>query len=179
MKRWISLLLVIVVLLTLAGCAQTTPAPERPVNFYYPANETIYDGKTPVIQAETREGSGYEEDIAGLLTVYLRGPVSEELRSPFPRWVKVTHFAASANIATLELSSEFSLLSGIDLTIACACIANTLFDLTDVHRVQIYAADSQLDSQTAIVLDRDDIYFADTQDVIDSVSENDATSAQQ
>lgn len=175
MKRWMSLLLVITCLIPLVGCTQTSPAPKRPVNFYYPATETIYNGKTPFIQAEVRDGSGYEEDIAGLLDIYLNGPVSEGLRSPFPRRAKVTRFAASSNVATLELSSEFSILSGIDLTVACACIANTLFDLTEVYRVQIYATDSQLDNQTSIVLDRDDIYYTDTQVATDGVSENTTT----
>lgn len=178
MKRWTAALLAFAILCALPGCTRKAPAPKSPVSFYYPAVEVIYDGKTHVIQAETREGAGYEEDIAGLLNLYLRGPISETLRSPFPGRVTVSHFSTTANTAILELSSEFSQLVGIDLTLACACIANTLFDLTQLQRVQIFATDAMLDSQASITLERDDLYFTDVPAPVTDATEGTASSGQ-
>lgn len=178
MKQRISLLLILVTLLAAVGCARNTPAPTVPVTFYYPAYETVYDGKTSVIHPEIRDGAGYEDDIAGLLNLYLKGPVSESLRSPFPKQVTVIRYGATSNIATLALSEAFAQLGGIDLTIACACIANTVFDLAQVDRVQILVADAQLNGQTSITFDRDDLYFSDISQPVGETEETTATSAQ-
>lgn len=176
MRRWPILLLILVILITGMGCTPKAAQPEKPVNFYYPAVTTVYDGKTPVIQPEIRDGVGYEGGIAGLISLYLKGPSSDTLRSPFPQGVSVIRFSSTSNTATLELSQEFSQLSGIDLTLACACIANTLFDLTELDRVQIFAADSQLDGQASISLDRDDIYYMDDPTAGEAPAETTATS---
>lgn len=178
MKRWTSLLLILLLLVSTLGCAHTTPAPAVPVTFYYPAEETVYDGKTTVIHKEIREGAGYAEDLEGLLNLYLKGPSSESLRSPFPRRVTVSRFTATTNMAILELSSEFAMLSGIDLTLACACIANTLFDLAQLDRVQILVTDSMLDGQTSITLDRDDIYFSDAPPATEEAAQSTTASGQ-
>ena len=161
MKQLISYLLVFFLLIALVGCAENTPAPKSPVSFFYPAIDVVYDGRTEVIQPEIREGAGFEEDIAGLLNLYLQGPVSEGFRSPFPSRMTVTRYSSTANTAILELSNEFSQLVGIELTLACASIAKTLFELTQFERVQIYATDAQLESQASITLERDDLYFID------------------
>ena len=41
MKRWTILLLILVFLVTAAGCAQKAPDTATPVTFYYPADEYI------------------------------------------------------------------------------------------------------------------------------------------
>ena len=161
MKQWISLLLIAVFLLAATGCVRQTTPPELPVTFYYLAADTVYDGESTVLHKEIRDAAEYESDLVGLMDLYLKGPVSETFRSPFPRGVTVTRYAATANMINLELSSEFAQLSGINLTLACACLANTLFDLTELERVQILVTDAQLDGQTSITLDRDDILYWD------------------
>ncbi len=162
MKRWTSLLLIFAFLLAASGCSRNAAPPTTPVTFYYPAVETVYDGKTAVIHPEIRDGAGYEADTEGLLALYLQGPASETLRSPFPSQVTLIRYSTTSNTANVVLSSEFAQLSGIDLTLACTCIANTLFDLTQLERLQIFATNSQLDGQTSIILARDDIYYLDT-----------------
>ena len=171
MKRMTSILLILALLPALVGCSPKAEPPQSPVTFYYPADDTIYDGKTAVIHQEIRDAAGYEEDIEGLLNLYLKGPASESLRSPFPRQVKVTRYSTNSNTINLVLSSEFAQLSGIDLTLACACLANTLFELTQLERVQFFATDSQLDGQDSITLDRNDIYLADTLPAGTAISE--------
>ncbi len=162
MKRLMILCCVVAMLITAVGCANKVTPPEKPVTFYYPALETVCDGKTEVIHPEVRESAGYEGNMEALLNLYLQGPDSITLRSPFPAHLTVIRFATTDSTASLTLSNEFSHLSGIDLTLACVCIANTLFDLTQLERVQIYTEDSQLEGQASITLERDDIYFIDT-----------------
>lgn len=161
MRRWTTLCLILAVLVAATGCSHQAAPPKLPVTFYYPASDVIYDGKTGIIHSEIRESSGYEGQIEELLDLYFQGPVSSSLRSPFPRHVTVSRYATTANTAILELSSEFAQLGGIDLTLACACIANTLFDLTQLERVHIIAMDSLLDGQASIDLNRDDIFYVD------------------
>ena len=161
MKRWTSLLLIFAFLLAASGCRRKAAPPKTPVTFYYPAVKTVYDGKTAVIHPEIRDGTGYEADIEGLLALYLQGPASETLRSPFPSQLTLIRYSTTSNTASVVLSSEFAQLTGIDLTLACTCIANTLFDLTQLERLQIFATNSQLDGQTSITLARDDIYYLD------------------
>ena len=161
MKRWTILLLTFLFLLTVAGCSRNVAPPKTPVTFYYPAAQTTYDGRTPILHQQIREGAGYTEDMAKLLNLYFSGPADETLRSPFPAHVTVTRFSTTSNTVSLELSSEFAQLGGIDLTLACACIANTVFDLTQLDRVQIFAADSLLDGQASITIDRNDLCFVD------------------
>ena len=163
MKHFVSILLAFSLVFCLLGCAKDAP-PRKPVNFYYPATETVYDGEAEILHPEVRESANFDEDITGLLNLYLQGPVSESLRSPFPDRVTVTRYAATSNTAILVLSNEFAQLVGIDLTLACACISRTLLDLTGLDRVQIYATDALLDGQASLTLERDDIHYMDTPD---------------
>ena len=143
MKQRISIILIISLLLCLYGCAKDASPAKIPVNFYYLAKDISYNGKSEILQ-------------------YLKGPVSDTLRSPFPAHVRVTRYATTANMAILELSTEFAQLTGIDLTVACSCLNRTLFDLTQLERVMISVTDAQLDGQASITFDLNDIYFVDT-----------------
>lgn len=174
MKRWITIILLITFLFSATGCGRKTSLPKQPVTFYYPAADFTYNGKTEVIHSEVRDCSGYRDNMVDLLNIYLQGPVSETLRSPFPRQVTVSRYSTTANTAIVELSSDFAGLSGIDLTLACACIASTLFDFTQLTRVQISATDAQLDGQDSILLEPNDLYMVDTPDPATNQPENTA-----
>ena len=60
MKRMTSILLILALLPALVGCSPKAEPPQSPVTFYYPADDTIYDGKTTVIHQEIRDAAGYE-----------------------------------------------------------------------------------------------------------------------
>ena len=178
MKRLTILTLCLCVLISAVGCARNEAPPKSPVSFYYPLAETVYDGSSPVIQPEAREGAGFEDDTEGLLNLYLQGPTTDTLRSPFPSGVTVSRYTTTANTAILELNSEFAGLSGIGLTLACVSVAYTLFDLTGLDRVQLSVADAQLDGQDFVTFVRDTIYFTDATDPTGNTSEATASSGQ-
>lgn len=162
MKRSLILLLVIALTILSVGCDRTPAPPKQPVTFYYPVSNPVYDGKTGLIHSEVRDSTGLNDNMTELINLYLRGPLSETLRSPFPENVTVTRYSTTANTVILELSSEFANLSGIDLTLACACMAHTLLDMTGLERFQISAADSMLDGMSTITMERNDLYMTDT-----------------
>ena len=162
MKKALAMLLIRAMLLAGAGCSRKSTPPQQPIHFYYPVWNVVYDGQTELIQLEVRDSAEYLDDVESLLNIYLQGPVDEALRSPFPKKVTVSRYSATTNTAIVELSSNFASLSGIDLTLACACIASTLFDLTQLERVQISATDAQLDGMDSITLERDDLHMIDS-----------------
>ena len=62
----------------------------------------------------------------------------------------------------IRLSKEFSQLSGIRLTVACACLSLTLFDLTDAARVRIVSPAAEKLPAVDITLCRTDLILTDT-----------------
>lgn len=161
MKRLTALILCVALLLFLGGCAGKKGPLQKPVAFYYRTAEVIYDGKTAMIGFEERESAGYEDNMIQLLNVYFAGPSSEKYRSPFPANLKAVSYSVLGSAVILELSSEFAQLSGVDLTIACACIAGTILSMTELDRVQISAADTPLDGQASIIMNRGNVLLLD------------------
>ena len=85
MKKIMSLLLCMLTLFSIAGCKKTESY-TNPVTFYYLGNDLSYDAQASAIQGETREGAGMVT-LENMLTLYLQGPESEELSSPFPAFL--------------------------------------------------------------------------------------------
>lgn len=172
MKRLTIVILCVTLLFSLAGCASETKPHQKPAAFYYRTAEVTYDGRSSIIRYEERESAGYESDIPKLLNLYFRGPSSENLRSPFPKNLEVVGYSTLGPTVLLELSDEFTQLSGIDLSIASACIACTILSLVEQERVQISVADTPLDGQSYIMLDRSSVLLLD---LMEDTATTDAT----
>ena len=159
MKRMSCLLLTL--LLLLSACASQRPQPQNPVAFFYPVNaiytQDFTDGpngrSSPVIRAEPGESSGHEGDYRYLLNLYFRGPWSKKLHNPFPAGLTVVDFRTPNNTAVLKVSKEYGTLSGIDLTLASACIAKTVQALTGCERLQLSAVDCTLEGTSHLFID--------------------------
>ena len=161
MKRLIAFLLCICVVLPLFGCNQTEK-PKKPVNFYYRRSIINYDQDDGVISPESRESQGHEEDINYLLTEYLKGPILNKYVQVFPDGTFLVSIHYMDDAAAVVLSAHLATLTGIDLTIACACITMTIIDLTGVETVQIYAANSLLGDYQSITMDKNCILLLDS-----------------
>lgn len=127
-------------LLLLTGCKQEAPEIEVPVNFFYCAREVTFHSEQGVFQVEQREAKDTIHDYVALMNLYLSGPISEHLTSPFPRRLAATAVTIRDGNVTIALNSALATLTDIRLTKACACIALTLFDLTQANTVTIHAA---------------------------------------
>lgn len=155
MKRILCLLLC---LLLLTGCG---PQLRDPGNFYYLRSEIGYEGNDGVIAPEERELQSIREDTGALLEEYFSGPVSSHLESPFPRDTKLLSWKMSGTNLQLELSQEFAQLSGVDLTIACACIARTFLELTPAASIRIHTDGALLNGSAYLYLSGDNLSLAD------------------
>ena len=141
MKRLISLLLVV---LLLTGCASFGNKVSEPVTFYFlrsHSKDSAYDDyfAKGIIGSEEREASGYRSDLKNLLTFYFRGPLTPDLTSPFPMGCRVLDVHQDNNHLSITLNPILAEKSEMDITVACACLAMTCLELTDVDTVQIEA----------------------------------------
>lgn len=161
MKKICILICCCLLLQMLCSCSGKKEEFEDPVSFFYCNREIAYNSPTGVIQAETREGSGFQGNLTAFLNAYLRGPVSTELESPVPSDVSLVSCERNGDTVTIVLSAQFSKLTGIELSTACSALMMTVYDYTGAETLQVRAKDSQLDDKNEIVLGIDDIVLID------------------
>ena len=162
MKRAICLMLVLLFLVSLSACYYSESGDIlEPVEFFYPRkpDHFVYGTEDGVLAAEVREGSGHIGDLYYLLSMYLRGPQDETLRSPFPEGCKLKDVRFEEDMLRIVLSAEFTTLENLDLTIACASLAKTSLSLSGTQRIQIYSVS---DKKTLnITMEQDDLLLTD------------------
>lgn len=160
MKRLFCLMLL--VLLFLPGCqSQEEEEFVQPVNFYFPKADVTYFSAEGVISREVREADGYRQNYEYLLKMYLKGPESGELKRVFPKNVDLVRLELSETGATVVLSDAAARLTGLDLTVACACLTATVCDMTGVQTLTIRTKTQLLDGNKTITMSRDQILFLD------------------
>ncbi len=162
MKKTVCFLLVLTLILGICGCKPKEDPILRPVNFYYRTAQLTYGAPDGLIRAWVVESSGYEEDLLGLLNKYLKGPQDNSYHVTFPASTKLLSISFSEQTAYLQLNESFSWLSGLDLTIASACLAKTAMELTGATAICISAENSTLDGAGMIIMDEKSILLVDT-----------------
>ena len=150
MKKRISLFLILLLVFSLWSCRK-----EETIQFYYPRAEIQYGFDNGLIVAEDRNIEGADRSLEFLLKLYLEGPISQELRSPFPKGTALEDLSRDENIIILTLSDPFAELENMDYMIACACVSSTCFSLTDAYSVTIVAG------QNEMTLTRDSLALTD------------------
>ena len=161
MKQVISMLLCMCLVLPLFGCNQAVKI-EKPVTYYYRRAELTHGVNDGVIAGEQRESLGHEGDIGYLLAQYISGPHSAAFDQTFPNNLFIVSLRNSNNIISIVFSYHLAELSGIDLTIACACITKTVIEMTGVEAVQISSAGELLDDYQFITMDKDSLLLLDS-----------------
>lgn len=157
MKKLLCLFFICILLLSVFGCTKRTDT----VTFYYPRAEILYGQEDGVIAAEERDVSGREKDFSYLMMLYLEGPISQELDSPFPAETAIEQLELRDDVLHIRLSEPFSRLEGMDYTIACCCIARTCFGLYDTETVEITCG------TRTMILDRNTVAWVDAVDTTD------------
>lgn len=142
MKKALSLVLILA--LCLSGCAIGQDRLKEPVTFYYLRSHTDADDhevffKDGAIGSESREASGHRQDLNYLLAMYLQGPLDPELESPFPAGCKAVDIRLEDRVLTVSLNTVAASLNDMELTIACACLAQTCMGLADADTVHVEA----------------------------------------
>jgi len=149
MKRKLCLLAAL--LLLLSACS--APAPEGNWNVYFPSSAYL---DTPALQAELRTLSPAPSPDE-LLNVLLNGPTSSDLFNPFPESLFLRSWSLKNGVLILNLSEQYSALSGIHLTLADYSIVMTMCQLPDVDTVTISVPDSSLFARHRQTLSPNDI----------------------
>lgn len=159
MKRGICLILVLCLILPLYACSGETP--QVPGTFYYRRAETAFDTIDGVTAPEQVELAGIRSDLSALFRAYFDGPKSPDLDSPFPRDTRVLSWEIQSDTLMLTMNDAFAAMSGIELTIACACIARTFLELLPVTQVQFQANNALLGGEKSLTFSADNISLAD------------------
>lgn len=162
MKRILPLLLIASFLLCLCGCTQQQPEPKDGSRFYYPRVSPTFGSADSVITYEVRDPDIPKNDYVNQLTLYFLGPQSEELKNVFPSGVSAVSVNVGQNMVFVVLSDLFAQLSGLELTLACACLTLTLSGLTGVETVQIKAQTLALDGNNVITMNASELLLLDS-----------------
>lgn len=162
MKRIATLLFLFLLIFTMfTACQNSQNDFKKPVSFYYCNNLDSKDDFENVFVAEPHESYGYEDNKPALLSLYLAGPNSERLISPFPDGIRLISVQKEETTLQIVLSDEMATLAGLDLVLACTCLAKTVFELYPCNRVAIAAETKQLDSQNFITFHKDSSVLTD------------------
>ena len=135
MKKLICFLLVFLVVLSITGCVKGPTDSE--VSFYYRRAEFDYGVPDGIMAQELHDVTGHTDDLKYLLALYLQGPSDQELVMPFPDGIILVDLSQEDQTVTVTLSSIATRLDDMDLTIACVCLAETCFAISDAQQVHI------------------------------------------
>ena len=161
MKKLLSVILVLCLMLSIAGCAREPEIPEDSYTVYYQLKNPTYGTMDSVVAPTYLLASGRGDDISYLLRKYLASTPGEGFVSPFPHTVTLISFKLEGPTAKVILSNQIAQLSGIELTVALICLTRTVMDLTDCREVIISANTALLAGQNYITLNRDSFLLLD------------------
>lgn len=155
MKKAIALITLMLCLIPFSGCGGMDRADPDAISFFYVRSEFQYHGNENVIVAEERVLSDSREDPLWLLTLYMMGPISDGLSCPFPNGVKVLDVHEETKMLDITISDTSASLNESRFTLACSCLAMTMFECTDNAYVRIYSGERSMS------FDRESIFLAD------------------
>lgn len=159
MKRYICL--VIMLLLLLSACVNVTDHEANTILFYYPRKTITYGKTDSVIASEIRDEYSDTDDFYKLLALYLKGPNSTELRSPFPAGLQLVQAKQDGQVVDIILNSALDTLSGLEKTLACACLSMTCFELTDAETVCISTEAGIAAGESPIIIEKSSLLLLD------------------
>lgn len=162
MKRSICFGLCICLVLCLIACRNNREDIQQPVSFYYRTELVEFNAQDGIIASEIREAKYFKGDLEKLLNQYLKGPISNELRSPFPAAVSVEALTEADGVYYITLSQEFYALTGLELSMACACLTMTVMAQTQCASVTISVKDGLLDGNESITMGADNLLLIDS-----------------
>ena len=146
MRRPLSVLCCVLTLSMTSGCvigaAVNSPPPENAYRLYYAVHDPSTGGAAVDYEYWTPENGA--EPARTLFNALLAGPKEEDLSSPFPAGVSLRRATLEDEVLRLDLSEQYSALSGIDLTLANYCLALTLCQLQGVDAVHVTVEGTEL-----------------------------------
>ena len=108
----------------------------------------------------------YSAFMAAKLIDELLRPEGETARSPFPAGTSLQQLEVAQGRARLDLSGQYARLSGIDLSLADACVTLTLTQLSGIYAVSITANGRELPYRQTQLLTAADALLSSNEDVL-------------
>ena len=164
MKRILVILLLISVTVAFAACENDGKHSESTVIVYYKSASTTYGTADGVIAPYELDATGHESDIAYLLNAYFSEPVSDLHTATYPRLTQLVSLELDGLTAKITMNDDFAKLTGLNLSLACSCLTQTVISLTGCQEVIISAQNMKLDGQYFITLSRDSYLLLDESD---------------
>ena len=159
MKRLTAIFLLLVLAAGLFGCQ--TRELRSPGSFYYCRRDPVYAGTDGVIAPEQRELAGIEEDLDAIVALYFQGPASQELESLIPADCPPSQWHRDGETLHLHFPEQLAELTGVELTLASACLARTFLGLTGCTTLILTAEGRRLNGETAMELTLEELSLHD------------------
>lgn len=162
MKR-LFCLMIAVILFLLPACTETVGEAEN-ITFYYIHNDIEFGSESGVITPTVVQIKNKTKDYRQLLDRYFNGPTNYDCVSPFPAGITLEDLQIDNNKVQLLLSPHMSVLSGVDFTIACACLTRTVIEMTGVQYVQIQIENNLIYGQDSVTFNLSSFSYWDNAD---------------
>lgn len=150
MRRYKLCAAALALMLALTGCSAAVvqrPQYVNPIDFYYCRQEPVFGSETGALAYETVELGRTDISVEEILALYFAGPISQTLRSVFPEGLACTRAELDGGVLTLHLNEAYSTLSGVELTLAAACLSMTLTQIEFVDSVRVETPGALLSQQ--------------------------------
>ena len=160
MKQKICILLACI-LFAFCGCnTHTRGISSGSVKFFYLQNKIAYNSADSVVSYETKQINKLTpEDLIGL---YIKGPSKKDLVSPFPAELKLISITQEYDNIKIILSDELTALSGLELTLACSCLAKTMQGILPAESYEISSNGGKLNGKSSIRITSNTFIWEDT-----------------
>lgn len=174
MKRWIVCILCIVLSVaigyTFVGPGENREGTEYEVFFRERDLSDTHSGDAlrPEL-VKLSDESGSQERMEQLLERLLQGPEDETLSSVIPAGTTLLSVRHNGVLATVDLSNQYSALSGVELTLADYAITQTLTQLSEVMLVKVTVRGKEIPYRSGRILSQRDILFSPKEDVVSNV----------
>ena len=151
MKRYLCLLLC---LLFLGGCSFKKKEAKLTA-FYYCRTDYVYGDSYGFVAPELREISTNTADLKNILSLYMVGPLNEELSSPFQGF-KLLSVTQEEDQLVVELVSYDKTVTDARFSLVCACMTTTCLELTEAEQVTVLCGDR------SVTMNRSNLLLLDT-----------------
>lgn len=173
MKKRIAAVLALTLALTACGISQTSQEEETGYLIYYLAgNEDARGGdliRGSYEDLPVSEDASPEEKAKAVVQQLIAGSSDESLRSPFPEDVQLLSLSIQDRRATVDLSSSFAQLSGVELTMADYCLTLSLTALEGISAVAVTSQGRAVGQQPKQLFYERDVLLSNMGDVLQTV----------
>lgn len=152
-------------LLALAGCAAETGGhlDTGDYRIYYSALEDQY--ASMALGYENWELPQDTQPLSGLLRALFQEPESPDLAAPFPDGVRLLSWELlEEGCLHLDLSEQYGSLTGVDLTVADACLTLTLCQVEGVESVYVTVEGDEIPYRPIQQLRPEDVLLSNGQE---------------